>query len=64
MIDLRTVCICDVCGKTVEAAKVDNEQYVAPRDWGKGAANTDVDICPDCLRKLKPSGFGVTRAAI
>lgn len=61
MIEERVVCICDVCGKTVEAAKVDNEQYVAPRGWKKGIANNNVDICPECMKKLKPTISGTVR---
>lgn len=62
MIEERIVCICDVCGKTVAAVarpgQYNETDYVAPGDWGTGAASSDIDICPECLKKLnRPSGI-------
>ncbi len=57
MIKTKPICACDICGKTVDAvAKAwpyHEAKYYPPEGWGKGAENTDVDICPECLKKLR-----------
>ncbi len=65
MIEMRTVCICDVCGKTVDAigrqGQYNETDYDPPKGWGKGAANDDVDICPECMKKLRLANSGETQ---
>ncbi len=56
MIKNITVCMCDVRGKIAEApcmhaSKCDIE-YTQPEGWSKGA-NTKVDMCPECTKKIK-----------
>lgn len=56
MIKEKVVCICDLCGKTVEAVarsgQYNETEYDPPKDWSKGSVNNDVDICPECKKKL------------
>lgn len=56
MIKTKTVCVCDVCGRIVDAVarsgQYNETEYDLPKDWSKGSVNNGVDICPDCKRKL------------
>lgn len=56
MIKTKKVCICDICGKSVDAVarpwQYNDTEYFPPEGWGKGSVNTDVDICPECYKKL------------
>lgn len=51
----KTVCACDVCGRTELAKGVNgryNEtEYVEPDGWVKGFGG-NFHICPDCRAKL------------
>ncbi len=68
MIKSKVVVKCDVCGHIEEAVEIaeDNKEakHSAPRGWGKVVNGNDVDICPDCMRKLKPGGIGISRPTL
>ena len=64
MIQERTVCICDTCGRIENAREVlgqhNETEYNAPEGWAKGKTPT-VDICPVCAAELLALKHGNSR---
>ena len=58
MIKKTTVCMCDICGKTVNAKPIGTQynetDYGRPNGWSGGATES-TDICPECMAKFNLS---------
>ena len=56
MIKQEYLCICDVCGAIVKAKRntspKNEEYYEYPEGWVHSKANSNVYLCPECVRKL------------